>query len=106
MGESSLALAEEAMLLEKLPEAKFHAGQAVRDLPSGSPSWLQAEDILLAARQRDQMMQQAQTERADDDDIIDPPTPEFRRRPTLWAGMLALAAVLALPAVPASPLIR
>ena len=49
MGESSLALAEEAMLLDKLPEAKFHAGQAVRDLPTGSPSWLQAEDILLAA---------------------------------------------------------
>jgi len=49
MGESSLALAEEAMLLDKLPEAKFHAGRAVQELPKGTPGWLQAEDILQAA---------------------------------------------------------
>ncbi|MBK8176922.1 MAG: M48 family metallopeptidase [Rhodospirillales bacterium] len=49
MGESSLALAEESMLLNKLPEAKFHAGKAVRDLPAGSPAWLKAEDILQVA---------------------------------------------------------
>lgn len=48
-GESSLALAEEAMLLDKRSEARFHAGRAVQDLPSGSPGWLQAQDILQAA---------------------------------------------------------
>lgn len=46
MGESSLALAEEAMLLGKTPEAKYHAGKAVRELPNGSPGWLKAQDIL------------------------------------------------------------
>lgn len=49
MGESSLALAEEAMLLDKRSEAKFHAGKAVQELPTGSPGWLQAQDILQAA---------------------------------------------------------
>jgi predicted Zn-dependent protease len=49
MGESSLALAEEAMLLDKKAEAKFHAGKAVRELPTGAPGWLQAQDILQAA---------------------------------------------------------
>jgi hypothetical protein len=49
MGESSLALAEEAMLLDKEAEAKFHAGKAVRELPTGSSGWLQAQDILEAA---------------------------------------------------------
>lgn len=48
-GESSLAMAEEAMLLDKRAEARFHAGRAVNELPRGSPGWLQAEDILLAA---------------------------------------------------------
>lgn len=50
MGESSLALAEEAMLLDKLAEAKFHAGRALQDLPPGSPGRLQAEDIVQAAQ--------------------------------------------------------
>jgi predicted Zn-dependent protease len=49
MGESSLALAEEAMLLDKRSEAKFHAGKAVQELPTGTPGWLQAQDILHAA---------------------------------------------------------
>jgi predicted Zn-dependent protease len=49
LGESSLALAEEAMLLDKKAEAKFHAGKAVRELPAGTPGWLQAQDILQAA---------------------------------------------------------
>jgi predicted Zn-dependent protease len=49
MGESSLALAEEAMLLDKMAEARFHAGKAVQELPSGTPGWLQAQDILQAA---------------------------------------------------------
>jgi predicted Zn-dependent protease len=48
-GDSALALAEEAMLLDKTAEAKFHAGKAVRELPVGSPGWLQAQDILTAA---------------------------------------------------------
>lgn len=48
-GESALALAEEAMLLDKTAEARFHAGKAVRELPAGSPGWLQAQDILTAA---------------------------------------------------------
>lgn len=50
MGESSLALAEEAMLLNKLAEAKFHAGRALQDLPPGSAGRLQAEDIMQAAQ--------------------------------------------------------
>ena len=49
VGESSLALAEEAMLLGKLSEAKFHAGKAVQELPRGTPAWLQAQDILQVA---------------------------------------------------------
>ena len=49
MGESSLALAEEAMLLDKMSEARFHAGKAVQELPRGTPGWLQAQDILQAA---------------------------------------------------------
>lgn len=46
MGESSLALAEEAMLLGKRPDAKYHAGKAASLLPRGSPGWLKAQDIL------------------------------------------------------------
>jgi predicted Zn-dependent protease len=49
IGDSSLALAEEAMLLDKMPEARFHAGKAVQELPRGTPGWLQAQDILQAA---------------------------------------------------------
>lgn len=46
--ESSLALAEEAMLREKYPEAKYHAGKAEQIFPQGSPGWLKAQDILSA----------------------------------------------------------
>ena len=52
MGESSLALAEEAMLLDKTAEAKFHAGKAVQELPPGAPAWLQAQDIVQAAENK------------------------------------------------------
>jgi predicted Zn-dependent protease len=52
--ESSLALAEEAILLGKVSEARYHAGKAERLVPSGSPGWLQAQDILQAANQREQ----------------------------------------------------
>lgn len=44
-GESALALAEEALLLGKDADAKYHAGKAERILPTGSPDWLRAQDI-------------------------------------------------------------
>ena len=50
--ESSLALAEEAILLGRKEEARFHAGRAEQLLPRGSPGWLKAQDILEAARVR------------------------------------------------------
>ncbi len=50
MAESSLALAEEAMLLNRKAEARYHAGRAEQLLPRGSPGWLKAQDILEAAR--------------------------------------------------------
>lgn len=53
MGESSLALAEEAMLTGKKPEARFHAGKAETLLPTGSPGWIQAQDILQQVNRRD-----------------------------------------------------
>jgi predicted Zn-dependent protease len=45
LGDSALALAEEALLQKKLPEAKFQAGKAERLLERGSPGWLRALDI-------------------------------------------------------------
>jgi len=48
--ESSLALAEEAVLLGRRQEALYHAGRAEQLLPRGSPGWLKAQDILEAAR--------------------------------------------------------
>jgi predicted Zn-dependent protease len=50
--ESSLALAEEAMLLNKPVDARYHAGKAERMLPTGSPGWLKAQDIIAAVDQR------------------------------------------------------
>lgn len=50
--QSALALAEEAMLLGRTEEASYHAGKAQQTLPRGSPGWLQAQDILEAARSR------------------------------------------------------
>lgn len=44
-GESALALSEEALLLGKPADAKYHAGKAERLLPPGSPDWLRAQDI-------------------------------------------------------------
>lgn len=49
MGMSSLAMAEEAMLLDKKNDAVFHAGRAEKLLPHGSMGWLQAQDILQEA---------------------------------------------------------
>jgi len=48
MGESALALAEEALLQGRKPEAKFQAGKAQKILPDSSPGWLRAQDILNA----------------------------------------------------------
>lgn len=45
-GMASLAMAEKALLSEKVGEAKFHAGRAERLLRRGSPAWLQAVDVL------------------------------------------------------------
>jgi predicted Zn-dependent protease len=45
-GMASLAMAEKALLSEKLSEAKFHAARAEKILRRGSPAWLQATDIL------------------------------------------------------------
>jgi predicted Zn-dependent protease len=50
--ESALALAEEAMLLNKPVDARYHAGKAERMLPTGSPGWLKAQDIIAAVDQR------------------------------------------------------
>lgn len=51
-GESSLALAEEALLLGKDSEAKYYAGKSVQLLPPGAPSILRAQDILLVIDQK------------------------------------------------------
>lgn len=49
MGQSSLALAEEAMLKGIRADALHHAGRAGKLLAEGSSGWLQAQDILQAA---------------------------------------------------------
>ncbi len=50
VGESALALAEEALLQGRDVDARFHAGKAAEIFPRGSPQWLQAEDLLLAIK--------------------------------------------------------
>lgn len=49
-GKSSLALAEEGLLTNKPDVATYHAGLAERLFPSGSREWIQAQDILIAAK--------------------------------------------------------
>ena len=49
-GRSSLALAEEALLKGQKSVARYHAGLAERLFPNGTREWLQAQDILIAAR--------------------------------------------------------
>ena len=51
-GHSSLALAEEALLLGKKSIARYHGGLAERLFPKGSREWLHAQDILTAARHK------------------------------------------------------
>ena len=53
IGRSSLALAEEALLRGNASEVRFHAGRAVEMFARGSPEWLQAEDMLLALKNRE-----------------------------------------------------
>jgi predicted Zn-dependent protease len=53
IGRSSLALAEEALLRRREAEVRFHAGRAAEIFPRGSPEWLQAEDLLLAIKNRE-----------------------------------------------------
>jgi predicted Zn-dependent protease len=52
MGQSSLALAEEALLKGKAGDARYHAGRAEKLMPRGSIGWLKAQDILQAARKK------------------------------------------------------
>ncbi len=53
MGMAVLAQAEAAFLRSERTEARFHAGKALKMLPSGSPSWVRAQDILLATQNDD-----------------------------------------------------
>ena len=50
MGMSAVALAEEALLKGDARQARYHAGKAGKLLPRGSIGWLQAQDILQAAK--------------------------------------------------------
>jgi predicted Zn-dependent protease len=50
-GESSRALAEEAVLLGRNNEAIKIAKRAKKQLKIGSPNWLRAEDIIISARE-------------------------------------------------------
>ncbi len=52
MGESSLALAEEALLVGKKEPAIYHATRAETLLPRGSIGWLKAQDILETAKRQ------------------------------------------------------
>jgi predicted Zn-dependent protease len=46
MGKSSLALAEEALLIKKLKDARFHGERATALLKKGTAEWMHAQDIL------------------------------------------------------------
>jgi predicted Zn-dependent protease len=50
MGQSSLALAEEALLKHDLGAAAFYASRAETMLAEGTPGWLQSQDILHATK--------------------------------------------------------
>jgi len=50
VGNSSLALAEEALINGKTDIANYHAGRAEKLFPNGSREWIQSQDILLAAK--------------------------------------------------------
>ena len=48
-GMLSLAMAEAALARRKYPEAKVHSKRALDILPSGSPSWIRADDVFNAS---------------------------------------------------------
>ena len=50
MGQSSLALAEEALLMSDLGAASYHASRAENLLAEGTPGWIQSQDILNATK--------------------------------------------------------
>ena len=50
MGQSSLSLAEEALLKHDLGAAAYYASRAETLLAEGTPGWLQSQDILNAAK--------------------------------------------------------
>ena len=52
IAQSSLALAEEALLKGDSNAARFHAGRAEKLLPHGSRGWLEAQDILQELKRR------------------------------------------------------
>ncbi|MBT3358496.1 MAG: M48 family metallopeptidase [Rhodospirillales bacterium] len=52
MGQSALAMAEEAFLRGKKRDARHHATRAKKILPAGSPGALKADDILSATKKK------------------------------------------------------
>jgi predicted Zn-dependent protease len=54
MGQSVVALAEEAFLRGRSDDAIYQAARAQTLLPAGSPGWIQAQDIMEAARKQNQ----------------------------------------------------
>jgi len=51
-GEAAYAMAEYTLRTGQFSKAKFHAGKAVKELPSGSPARLRAEDIEAEAQRQ------------------------------------------------------
>lgn len=58
MGESALALGEEALLEGRTQDALYHAHKAEKAFPHGSREWLHAQDILTAVSSRKDQNQQ------------------------------------------------
>ncbi len=52
VGEAALALAEQAMVENRTPDAAQQAVRAQRLLPEGSPGWLRAQDIKIQAESK------------------------------------------------------
>jgi predicted Zn-dependent protease len=62
IGDASVALAEEAMLLGRLPDAIMQSKRAQQLLPMGSPGWLRAQDLQQEA-ERERKLQLEQRRR-------------------------------------------
>ncbi|MEQ8665925.1 MAG: M48 family metalloprotease [Rhodospirillales bacterium] len=52
LGQSALALGEEALIRGRYEDAQFHAKKALGMFPEGSKEWIQAQDIDAAAQQK------------------------------------------------------